>query len=130
MARVEFDFSELDQWTDVIRRAPAITRKQGRAVVTKGSLNIKTEARRNAPGGPHAPYYASSINFDVTETPSEIIGEIGPVEGRRQWGLGNLLEYGSANNPPHPHLEPALDHEGPRFLAACEALAAEAIERG
>jgi hypothetical protein len=130
MARAEFDFSELDRWTADLRAAPAVTRAQARAVVAKGSLNIKTEARRNAPGGSHAPYYASSISFDVTETPVEIVGEIGPAEGRRQWGMGNLLEYGSENNPPHPHLSPALDHEEPKFIPAAEALAAEAIERG
>lgn len=123
----EFDFSELEKWTEVIRQAPAVTRKQGRALVTKGSLAIKTEARAKAPSGAHAPSYPSSINFDITETPTEIMGEIGPAEGRRQWGLGNLFEYGSSNNPPHPHLEPALDHEGPRFLRAAEALAGEAV---
>lgn len=130
MARAEFDFSELDRWTADLRAAPAVTRAQARAVVAKGSLNIKTEARRNAPGGSHAPYYASSISFDVTETPIEIMGEVGPAQGRRQWGLGNLLEYGSVNNPPHPHLEPALDHEAPRFIGACEALSARGVGLG
>lgn len=127
MARVEFDFSELEQWTDIIRRAPAVTRKQGRAVVSKGSLNIKNEARKNAPGDGHAKHYPSSINYDVLEDDNEIQGEIGPVEGRRQWGLGNLLEYGSSHNPPHPHIEPALDHEEPRFVRAAEDLAAEGV---
>lgn len=128
MARVEFDMSELDRWTDVIQRAPAITRKQGRAVVSKGSLNIKNEARQNAPGDGHAKHYPASINYDITETADEIMGEIGPAEGRRQWGLGNLLEYGSSHNPPHPHIEPALDHEEPRFLRALDDLAAEPFE--
>jgi hypothetical protein len=69
----------------------------------------------------------ASINYDITETPVMIEGEIGPAEGRRQWGLGNLLEYGSEHNPPMPHLEPALDHEEPKFIAAIEALAGGAI---
>lgn len=128
MARAEFDFSELEQWTDVIQKAPAATRKQARAVVSKGSLNIKNEARKNAPGSGSARHYPASINYDVTEKDGEIVGEIGPAEGRRQWGLGNLLEYGSENNPPMPHLEPALDHEEPRFVKAAEDLAAEALE--
>ena len=133
MARVEMDLTELNAWTDVLMRAPEVARKDGRAVVSKGALNIKNDARRLAPRGPHTPNYASSINYDVTSDHSataEIVAEIGPEEGRRQWGLGNLLEYGSQHNPPHPHHEPALDNEAPRFIAACEALAAEAVERG
>lgn len=128
MVRAEFDMSELEQWTDVIQRAPAVTEKQARAVVSKGSLNIKNEARKNAPGSGAARHYPSSISYDVTEKDGEIVGEIGPAEGRRQWGLGNLLEYGSEHNPPHPHLEPALDHEEPRFVKASEDLAAEPFE--
>lgn len=132
MAKVEFDMSELDRWTEVLTQAPAVTRREARAIVSKGSLNIKNEARKNAPKGPHTPYYASSINYDIfTENNGmEIVGEVGPVEGRRQRGLGNLLEYGSAHNPPHPHLEPALDHEEPRFIQACEDVAAKAVTGG
>lgn len=128
MAEVEFDMSELESWTEVLQKAPAATKKQARAVVSKGSLNIKNEARRNAPGTGAARHYPSSINYDITDKDGEIVGEIGPAEGRRQWGLGNLLEYGSQHNPPHPHLEPALDAEEPRFIKAAEDLAAEALE--
>lgn len=127
MARVEFDTSELEQWTSVVARAGGVAEKQARAVISKGALNIKNDARRNAPGDSHARHYPSSINYDLYDEPLGIMAEIGPVEGRRQWGLGNLLEYGSANNPPHPHLEPALDHEEPRFIRACENLAAGAV---
>lgn len=127
MARAEFDMSDLERWSDDVRASAPIAYAKARAVVSKGSLNIKTEARRNAPGGGAARHYPASINYDITETPMEIVGEIGPVEGRRQWGLGNLLEYGSSHNPPHPHLEPALDHEEPKFYAAAAALAEEAI---
>lgn len=130
MARVEFDMSELESWAEVVQRAPTATRRAGRGVVSKGSLNIKTDARRRAPGSGAARHYPASITYDITETPTEIVGEIGPAEGRRQWGLGNLLEYGSPNNPPHPHLEPALDAEAPKFIAACEALAGEVIDGG
>lgn len=124
MATADFDFSELDRWSDVLATAGPITRAQARGVIAKGALNIKTEARANAPGGIYAPWYPSSINYDVTVVPEGYEAEIGPAEGRKQWGLGNLLEYGSSHNPPHPHLEPALDHEEPKFLDACEHLAA------
>ena len=128
MVRAEFDMSELERWTDRLEQAPLASRALGRAVVSKGSLQIKNESRRNAPGSGAAKHYPASINYDVEETPLEIVGEIGPAEGRRQRGLGNLFEYGSENNPPMPHLEPALDHEEPKFIAAVEALAEEAID--
>jgi len=130
VARAEFDMSELEQWSDVVARAPVATRLQARAVVSRGSLQIKNDARRRAPGGGAAKHYPASINYDITETPVMVEGEIGPAEGRRQWGLGNLLEYGSENNPPHPHLEPSLDAEAPKFIAACEALAGEVFDGG
>lgn len=128
MAKVEYDMKDLERWQVILTRAPAVTRKGARAMVSKGSLNIKNQARRLAPKGPHTPYYEQSINYDITETPVYVEGEIGPVEGRRQRGLGNLLEYGSAHNPPHPHHEPALDEEEPRFYAAVEALATAAFD--
>lgn len=130
MTRVEFDMSELEQWAEVVQRAPTVTRLAGRGVVSKGSLNIKNDSRRRAPGAGAAKHYPASINYDITETPVMIEGEIGPAEGRRQWGLGNLFEYGSENNPPMPHLEPALDAETPKFIAACEALAGEVFDGG
>lgn len=128
MARIELDTSELDDFVEVLQQAPNVTRKQARAVVSKGALQIKNEARKNAPRGPHTPHYAASINYDITERDGLIEAEIGPVEGRRQRGLGNLLEYGSSHNPPHPHIEPALDHEEPKFIKAAEDLAAEPFD--
>lgn len=129
MTRAEFDFSELDAWRDVLTRAPVILGPRARAVITKGALNIKTEARATAPGTGSAKHYPNSISYDLYDEPGGLMAETGPAEDRRQWGLGNLLEYGSSHNRPHPHLEPALDHEAPRFLRACEALAGDVIER-
>lgn len=126
MARAEFDMSELEQWTEMIQQAPVTARKQAKGVITKGALNIKNQARKNAPRGA-AKHYPKSINFDVTETNDGLEAEIGPAQGRQQWGLGNLLEYGSSHNPPHPHLEPALDEEEPKFLDAAEKIAEGAI---
>ncbi|HEY9482907.1 MAG TPA: hypothetical protein VIR00_08085, partial [Micromonosporaceae bacterium] len=97
MARAELDLSELDKWSDDLRMAGPITRQQARGVISKGALAIKTEARANAPGGPHTPFYPASINYDINVVPEGYEAEIGPAEGRKQRGLGNLLEYGSAH---------------------------------
>lgn len=124
------DTTELDAWADLLRAAGADALDEGKAVVSKGSLNIKTDARRLAPTGPHLTHYAGSISYDVEVDPAgEIVGEVGPVEGRAQRGLGNLLEYGGPHNAPHPHHEPALDLEEPRFYDACEVLAGRLVER-
>jgi hypothetical protein len=127
MARAEFDATELDRWTDCLMRVPAVTEVQARAVVSRGGLNMKTTARRLAPGGDTAPHYPASINYDVYRESQGWMAEMGPIQGRRQWGLGNLFEYGSAHNNPMPHLEPALDEEEPRFIAAAERLAGNVI---
>jgi len=123
------DVSELLAWAKVLERAGADAQREGEGIVSKGSLNIKKRARELAPGGVHTPYYPDSINYDLIIEPGDIIGETGPAEGRRQRGLGNILEYGTSHNPPHPHLEPALDEEEPRFYEACEDLAARLLER-
>jgi hypothetical protein len=123
------DTSELDRWTDVIIAAGDDVLDEGKKIVNHGAFKMKARARELAPKGRHTPHYASSINYDVTVHRDEIVGEVGPTKGRRQWGLGNLLEYGSSHNRPHPHLEPALDEEEPRFIRACEDLAAKLLER-
>lgn len=123
------DISELGNWARVLAAAGRDADDEGAKVVAKGSLNIKNDARQRAPSGPHTPKYAASINYDVSEGAGWVEGEIGPVEGRPQRGLGNLLEYGGPYNAPRPHLEPALDAEEPRFYEQAEALAARLTER-
>ena len=86
-----------------------------RAVVSKGSLNIKTDAQQRAPHGPHTPYYASSITYDLYDRRDEISSQIGPDKNRKQGALGNIFELGTPGHPPKPHLVPAADAEEPRF---------------
>jgi len=56
------------------------------------------------------------------------VAEIGPDKLRRQGPLGNLLEYGSVHNAPHPHMIPAAEAEQPRFEQAMEDLSARLLE--
>ena len=122
------DVHEIRVFARDLRMAGLKALAEGEKVVAKGSLNIKTRARQLIGHTPHLPYYAESISYDVYVRGETIDGEIGPVEGRRQRGLGNLLEYGGPHNRPHPHHEPALDEETPRFYKACEDLAARLTE--
>lgn len=98
-----------------------------RAVVERGALNIKQDAARRASGLKHAPAYPQSISYDVHNTFGGVTAEIGPDKGRRQGALGNILEFGTPNNAPRPHLNPALDVEEPKFVAALDALLARLL---
>lgn len=94
------------------------------AIVERGALNIKRDWRANATAtaGQHARMYPRSISYDVIVTPGGAAAEIGPDKAAPQGPLGNLLEFGSVNNPPHNDGGRALMAEGPRFAAAVAAL--------
>lgn len=101
---------------------------EAKPVVSKGCLNIKNDARRRVDGYAHLPQYPRSITYDVTRTGGVVTGEVGPDKNKRQGPLGNLIEYGSINNAPIPHLAPALDAEEPRFVRALEDMAERLLE--
>jgi hypothetical protein len=100
----------------------------GKKIVGQGCLNIKKDAQRiiraNSPRG-YLPHYPRAIGYDVTAHAADIVGEVGPDAGKLQGGLGRIIEYGTVNNAPIPHLSPSLDAELPRF----ERFAAEFGER-
>ena len=123
------DLTELEALNTAIAATAAAVQRDGRAVVSKGALNIKNDWKANATSsaGRHARLYPSSISYDVTEVPGAIEAEIGPDKARPQGPLGNLLEFGSVHNPPHNDGGRALDAEEPRFVAAVEAMAAQAV---
>lgn len=104
-------------------------RLEVRAVVERGALNVKNEWRSNAvaTSGRHARRYPYSVSYDVWSTLAGARAEIGPDKGRPQGALGNLLEFGSVNNPPHNDGGRALAAEAPRFAAQIAALAARAM---
>lgn len=118
------DTRELDQWADDLRAAAANALDAGEKVVSKGALNVKTDARELAPYGPHTPHYRNSISYDIKREGDTVEAEIGPDKNRRQGPLGNLFEYGTIDTPAVPHLNPALDIEEDRFYEAAEQLAA------
>jgi hypothetical protein len=94
-----------------------------RAVVQKGALNIKTEAKANVlKSAPvHNAHAAQAITYDTTIGASTVDAEIGYDKDRNGGSLGNLLEYGSRKNSPHRDLGRALDAEDPRFEQAIAA---------
>jgi len=100
-----------------------------RAVVQKGALNIKTEAKVNVlKSAPTRNAHAhTAITYDTEIGKASIDAEIGYDKDKKPGRLGNLLEYGGGRDfsPPHRDLGRALDNEQPRF----EASLAAAIEK-
>lgn len=123
------DVSELVALAAQLRAAPTELDRVLGPVVSKGALNIKNEWRDNAriSAGAHAKLYPASIGYDLDGGPGYAQAVIGPDQDARQGRLGNLLEYGSVNNPPHNDGGRAADSEEPRFGDAVEAAAAAAI---
>jgi len=114
------DASEVNTLALDLDRAGGAVGAGAAAVVKKGAVNIKREAREFAPKGPYLPAYHRSITFDIEGDGrfGRIEAQIGPDKGLPQGPLGNIIEYGTSEHAPQAHLGPALDREGPNFEAA------------
>ncbi|WP_263165401.1 hypothetical protein [Streptomyces sp. SCSIO ZS0520] len=129
MSSARFDMSEVRALERHLARSVPRTRQAARAVTVRGAQNIKRDWAANArsTSGRHARHYPRSVSYDIAPYgPDIVMATIGPDKGRVQGALGNLLEYGSAKNPPHNDGGRALAVELPRF----EAQLALAAERG
>jgi len=117
---VTVDASELNALAATLEGKAGGIGAEAAAVVRRGALNVKTDARRFASGLRHAPLYPRSITYDIHGDGrfGAVEAVIGPDKDLPQGALGNILEYGTSNNPPHTHLGPALDREGPNFEKA------------
>lgn len=124
---VEFEDHEVRQLAEGLEQTRK-ARTQLAAVVAKGALNIKKDAQRGVRGLAHAKAYPASITYDLHEALTGPYADIGPDKNKRQGALGNLLEFGSVNNPPRPHIRPAADREAPKFARAIEDLVAKQLE--
>lgn len=107
--------SGLNELQAVLHNADRDVVPEAKKVLAKAALNIKNDARKKASGIRHAPAYPRSIGYDTDWQGTLGRAEIGPDKDKRQGALGNILEYGTVNNPPLAHLGPALDYEGPNF---------------
>lgn len=110
--KVTFDTSELDDWAlhlvktnSVVReQTTAILRQSGRKAVRNSKAWVNTSGR-------YTKHYRRAIT--MTEMPGGLAVEYGPEYGRKQAFLGKILELGTINNPPHPHLVPAGEEQAP-----------------
>ncbi len=122
--KVNVDGKEVAELEKVLVQATAGVIRDVKAVVEKGAVNIKKDARKRIGGLAHARRYPYSITYDMrSSVMTGPTAEIGPDKSKRQGALGNILEYGTVNNPPHPHMRPAAEAELPKFERALQDLA-------
>lgn len=126
---VNFDASELNTLAADLTAGTMRSQLAAVGIVKKGAHNIAEQARQLAGGIRHAPMYPASITYDIVGSGARTEALIGPDKNKPQGALGNILEYGTSKNAPLAHLGPALDVEGPKFVAAIE-LAAGQVLRG
>lgn len=125
---MSIDDSEVRGLAQILVEAAGRSRSEVRKVVARGALNIKRDAQNATKGLAHAPAYPRAISYDTKELAQTISAEIGPDKEKRQGALGSLIEFGSVNNPPRPHMIPAGEREQPKFEKALDDLARTALE--
>ena len=125
-----------EQFAADLLAASAATPKAVARVVSKGSLNVKNDARRNVlQTAPRRNAHAHlAIDYDLTTQGATAVGEIGynkdhPTAGKSA-KLGNLLEFGGGgdHSPPHHDLARALEVEEPRFVQALTDVVEDALK--
>lgn len=101
-----------------------------RNITTAAAVTARTvqeSARDRVRGHKYLPQYPNSITYDVRATPLGVEAEIGPDKDRRQGPLGNIVEYGTSNNAPIPHLGPALEENAEDFTRGVEIAIRQAL---
>jgi hypothetical protein len=124
------DVSELLHLAAAIAATGAVVQQEGRAVVSRGALNIKNDWRTNAAASArsHGRLYPLTINYDLHSGPGYTEAEVGPDRSKDhlQASFGAILEFGSVHNAPHNDGGRALLAEEPRFVAQAELMATRA----
>ncbi|WP_345750109.1 hypothetical protein [Microbacterium rhizophilus] len=125
----DVDNSDLSKLASDLGSLPEQTGKFAMQALEVTARNVRDTARENAQGLEHAPAFPYSITYDVgigydqslgqaaaslvtgsirSARASTLTAEIGPDKERPQGALGNLIEYGSRNNPPQGIMHGAL----------------------
>ncbi|MFC6017797.1 hypothetical protein ACFP2T_16470 [Plantactinospora solaniradicis] len=125
---IEVEAGDVDRLAALLAEVGEDAPAESRKVVSRGALQIKQDAQQRVQGLQHAPYYPRSISYDTKQTATGAEAEVGPDKHRRQGPLGNLIEFGSINNPPRPHIIPAGEAELPKFEKAMGDLGVRMLE--
>lgn len=133
MSAARFDMSDVRRLERHLARSIPRVRRDTRAVVRKGAVNIKNDWRKNAraTARKHGRHYPRTVSFDYAAYgPDLFMAVIGPDKDGMQGPLGAILEYGSVKNPPHNDGGRALATELPRFEAQMALIADRGLAWG
>ena len=121
------DASELRALIADLREAPKLVRREARAVISKGALNIKNQMRDEVARSRHF-RFAHTVSYDIRVSGDTIEAEIGPETG----GVGSLAGFayfggvnGGGGTVPDP--QGALDAEAPNVEKYLDALITKAL---
>ncbi len=125
------DTSQLGQLEADLGEAVASSGQYINSAMQHTSVNIQDAWREKATGNRYAPQFPGSITYDLEVYhgfgASVLRSDIGPDKDRPQGALGNLLEYGSVNNPPRGYGLAALQENEQDFQDGLEKALADAI---
>lgn len=131
---MEFDFTELNKLAADLGEVPKAIGPFVRKAVEVTARKVRDDWRDNAKGMPHAPAFPYSISYDLkggnAARGSQIDAEIGPDKGRPQGALGNLIEFGSVNNPPQGLGHGALQRNQEDFATGLSRAEDDARKKG
>lgn len=100
-------------------------------VLGKGGNNMKRDAGRiirDVSKKGYLPHYPYALTYDLTRSGDSVNLVFGPDAVLPQGVLARVLEYGTVNNAPIPHVGPAFEAEVPRTLKAAGDLAVDLLE--
>lgn len=132
MTTLGVDMSEVNHLAADLIAASFATLPMAEKVLEVGAAKIKKDAQRNIRAADKAgrlPGYPSSITYDTQTRGTSVSAEVGPDKDRNQGPLGNVLEYGTSDTAPIPHLQPALEAEAPVVEQLLAAGAAALIDK-
>lgn len=109
---IQADFSELYALSDVLAKAPNITRMGVSHAVVGSAKDIQSTAKELAPKRRRArlanSIRATALNGGRLKAGESLDAEIGPTVF-----YGHMVEGGTATQPPQPYMGPALDQHLP-----------------
>ncbi|MBB4072048.1 hypothetical protein [Canibacter oris] len=126
------DTSELFELARDLENVPKTAGKYIRQAVEVTARKVKDTWAESAGGLKHAPLFPRSITYDLKGLQAfgftVLSAEVGPDKTRPQGALGNLIEFGSINNPPQMLGLAALEANSQDFIDGLNIAVADALK--
>jgi hypothetical protein len=119
---ITVDTHEIDELAALFLEEAATLDVRVTPIVEANARRVRDDARQNASGHPSLPHYPASITYDMVVTGQGVAADIGPDKDLPQGPLGNIIEYGTANNAPMGNLAKASAQNEARFEAELAAV--------